>query len=621
MSAYKPVVLASLVATSVLTIGYLWIKHRQEESEQEEELSSPASPSSSTSVTDLHLDQVHQKLNCIKRSRLDTLEEEPAVSEQTQADTKDETVTENPSDNNSVANFKVHFASTDIRYRHLENQPSEQILENKVDTQSIIETAPIEKEETTKMAVEDAIKCSAPVPDVFSALNDPLCGSGGATPPSPNSFSSSPVKSESAHSKSSCEWSDLIEQDEKELQEFQLDSRELTCKLSGLELGSGRSNDSGVASPSDTGDTAETQETKAGTKSRTESGEDAGIGGSEQGDDACADGSLEDYQLLAYHFNIPEYLCGKLIGIEGTFINELKTECRVNIYLREISGENEKKKKKLKSRRQYDRRRYDEPTNKLCCIEGTRTNIDKCLNKLKKKFNTNTEVTFEQVNRSKGSHPITHHNGNVTLALAEGVMHDVFVSSIVGGGHVFLQQPCHPTYWALERLDQCMNNTYNQFNCPQVPQPIVLNSVCAAPCDGGWYRCQIVSYDEDTDTCDVKYLDYGGYASLAATSLKQIRTDFLSLPFQAIECYLANIQPQDDENVSALVLEELVSGQVVQARMIGTNEQGIPMVHLYRAVSGQTTMVNRELVDRNCAQWLDTTIVKLDSPLDHPSIM
>ena len=218
MSAYKPVVLASLVATSVLTIGYLWIKHRQQESEQEEERSSPASPSSSTSVTDLHLDQVHQKLNCIKRSRLDTLEEEPAVSEQTQADTKDETVTENPSDNNSVANFKVHFASTDIRYRHLENQPSEQILENKVDTQSIIETVPIEKEETTKMAVEDAIKCSAPVPDVFSALNDPLCGSGGATPPSPNSFSSSPVKSESAHSKSSCEWSDLIEQDEKELQ-------------------------------------------------------------------------------------------------------------------------------------------------------------------------------------------------------------------------------------------------------------------------------------------------------------------------------------------------------------------------------------------------------------------
>ena len=79
---------------------------------------------------------------------------------------------------------------------------------------------------------------------MVSALNDPLCeGEAGSVSP-PLSYSSSPVKSESAASKSSCEWSDLIEQDMKEMQEFQLDSRELTCKLSGLELaGSGRSND------------------------------------------------------------------------------------------------------------------------------------------------------------------------------------------------------------------------------------------------------------------------------------------------------------------------------------------------------------------------------------------
>ena len=64
------------------------------------------------------------------------------------------------------------------------------------------------------------------------------------------------------------------------LQEFQLDSRELTCKLSGLELaGSGRSNDSGVASPSEEDHQEDRRE---GTKTRTQSGEDAGIG-SEQG--------------------------------------------------------------------------------------------------------------------------------------------------------------------------------------------------------------------------------------------------------------------------------------------------------------------------------------------------
>ena len=78
-----------------------------------------------------------------------------------------------------------------------------------------------------------------------------------------------------------------------------------------------------------------------------------------------------------------------MIGVEGTFINELKKDCSVNIHLREISSE-EKKKKKLRQRRDYSSRRrgnyYDEPvTLKLCAIEGTRSNIDRCINKLKKK--------------------------------------------------------------------------------------------------------------------------------------------------------------------------------------------------------------------------------------------
>ena len=43
------------------------------------------------------------------------------------------------------------------------------------------------------------------------------------------------------------------------------------------------------------------------------------------------------------------------------------------------------------------------------------------------------EVSFEQVNASKGS-SLSMHTGSVSLSLAEGCMHEVFVSSIVGGG-------------------------------------------------------------------------------------------------------------------------------------------------------------------------------------------
>merc|ERR1719494_1247348 len=74
--------------------------------------------------------------------------------------------------------------------------------------------------------VEEVV-LEAKVPSVLAALQDPLCL---ASPPSPNSYSSSPVKSEaSSEGRQSTEWSDLIEQDERE--SFQ---KVLTSKRSDL---------------------------------------------------------------------------------------------------------------------------------------------------------------------------------------------------------------------------------------------------------------------------------------------------------------------------------------------------------------------------------------------------
>ena len=55
--------------------------------------------------------------------------------------------------------------------------------------------------------------------------------------------------------------------------------------------------------------------------------------------------------------------------------------------------------------------------------------------------------------------------------------------------------------------------------------PVAVNSVCVAPCDEGWYRCQVVAYDEEGGMCDIKYLDYGGYHSIAANEFRQIRSE------------------------------------------------------------------------------------------------
>lgn len=67
--------------------------------------------------------------------------------------------------------------------------------------------------------------------------------------------------------------------------------------------------------------------------------------------------------------------------------------------------------------------------------------------------------------------------------------------------------------------------------------------VCVAPSHSSWYRVQIITIDKENDTSFVKFLDYGGYLTVENSVLRQIRGDFLLLPFQAVECSLANVVP------------------------------------------------------------------------------
>ena len=242
----KPVLAASLVATSLLYISYLWLQSRQRDQEDNSGLPTQSSSSSqdqSSAETELQLDQVQERLHSIRRTRLDTLEEEPVQAEPEPV----EQVVEAVEEKKETKKVPVYFGSTDIRYRHLETNHQEfveqvVVKEEKQNTETateqVVEVTPVTEDpvveaeedieqpvevseiqvEDHKMTVEVSEAAPIPVPDVVSALNDPLCGSGGATPPG-SDYSSSPVKSESAvSSKSSCEWSDLIEQDEKELQ-------------------------------------------------------------------------------------------------------------------------------------------------------------------------------------------------------------------------------------------------------------------------------------------------------------------------------------------------------------------------------------------------------------------
>jgi len=612
--ASRPLLAVSLALPTLLILGYLWQKRRSEEFDL----------NSKSSSDQVYIDskEVSLKLENLNRSRLDCIEEEilEDKTQETRAVHLEQSLEEVGESNKKASVIEAIPVATVAAV-------DSTAVKESVGSITLGKSEFATVEQTSRTVHEDVEVKSQPkikmpemelkeiVPDVSSALQDPLCPlSSSPSADAKSELSTSPVKSEASDSQKSYEsWSDLIEQDEQE----ELDNSVIE-KITNITLSKENArHDSGVASPTE--EFAEAARKGLEESSRISSGEDAGIG-SEPGDVSDSgqgsEGYSEDNQLLAYHFYVQDYLCGTFIGGNGSHIKKLKSDCNCNVILKDDSQKvsSNQKRSRLRSRD----RKYGDGSLNLCIIEGTRANIDKCLDMIRDKFHKHPELTLQQINRPDSTN-LSLFNGSVTLSLAEGIMHDVFVSSIVNGGHIFVQQPGHPTFSALERLDSCMYNTYTQFTTPELSRPIANNSICVVNSNGGWYRTQVVSYDEGEDTCDIKFIDYGGYETVPADQLRQIRTDFLSLPFQAIECYLANILPTEEDTVSASILEELVAGQGVQARMIGLNEDGIPMVHLYRASNGQTVMVNRELVDRSCANWIEATIIPIvpDTPISN----
>ncbi|XP_054714075.1 A-kinase anchor protein 1, mitochondrial-like [Uloborus diversus] len=289
-----------------------------------------------------------------------------------------------------------------------------------------------------------------------------------------------------------------------------------------------------------------------------------------------------------YEFDLPQELCGRLIGRQGKHVKSIKERTNSNVFIK---------------RHPYD------PQLKTVVVEGNKSDVLEALEIIRRKYPPSQfpGVTLVQTNlvNSHTGVPIPE---SLQLHLPEGASCDVILSSLVSAGHFFLQQPTHPTYPSLSTLDQCMINCYSQGDTPLLPHPVEAGVICAAPILRGWYRAQVICVYENGAECGIKFVDYGGFSQVSPASLRQIRSDFMTLPFQASECYLANVRPIDRSGWSAeatATFEELAQGQILQAVLVEYADDGVPCVHLYKVQGVSNMFINRELVDRGLAVWID----------------
>ncbi|XP_038058869.1 A-kinase anchor protein 1, mitochondrial-like [Patiria miniata] len=300
-----------------------------------------------------------------------------------------------------------------------------------------------------------------------------------------------------------------------------------------------------------------------------------------------------------YQFEFPAKECGRLIGKAGKNIKGIRSRSGARVALRDWP---------------------DDETRQICVVEGFQSEIDVALADIQKKFpavdTSKQYIESEQITAPGATVPEMSQ-----IHLHDEIVNDVIVSSVVSAGHVFIQQPTHPTYMALTRLNSFMGNCYSQVDLtPPLPRPIEVGVICAAPMMQGWYRAQIVDVYPDTDEVDLKFLDYGGYARSESYFLKQIRTDFMTLPFQANECYLSNIAPltgEEDFSEMARVFVEQVAQNfnILQAQVTGYSEDGMPFIELFYTDSERRVQsLNKELVNQGLVTWYEEGME--ESPID-----
>ncbi|XP_048871019.1 tudor and KH domain-containing protein isoform X2 [Brienomyrus brachyistius] len=96
----------------------------------------------------------------------------------------------------------------------------------------------------------------------------------------------------------------------------------------------------------------------------------------------------------------------------------------------------------------------------------------------------------------------------------------------------------------LDKLTAEMGRFYSTGTAELKVEKVVVGDIVAAPYrnHGTWNRARVLNVLE-SGLVDVYYVDYGDNGELSLESLRSMRSDFLSLPFQAIECSLAGVSP------------------------------------------------------------------------------
>ncbi|XP_014467807.1 PREDICTED: KH domain-containing protein akap-1 [Dinoponera quadriceps] len=312
---------------------------------------------------------------------------------------------------------------------------------------------------------------------------------------------------------------------------------------------------------------------------------------SEEGStDSGKGGSINGYrktnvEQTTYYFAIPQQLVGRLIGRHGSFLHNIRTKAEIQIYVNDHP---------------------DASDQKICSIEGNADGIAIALDMIRKKFPEKKfpEVTLIEISTSEVMPVETSWVPHWSqLFLIEGVNNDIVVTHIVKPHWLFIQVPTHPTFPFLRLLDAEMTYAYNNMES-SVPNVLTRGMIYVAYWQNMWARVCMEKPDLLGERHKMRLLDHGGYYEFSSSQIRDIMPEYLNLPFQAIEIFLAHIQPKNGVWLDGAyeVIAQICCGAVGQAQVEGYVDSNVYTNIYYNFPKYGVLSLADELVARGFAE-------------------
>eukprot|EP00106_Octopus_bimaculoides_P012930 XP_014780372.1 PREDICTED: uncharacterized protein LOC106876374 [Octopus bimaculoides] len=175
--------------------------------------------------------------------------------------------------------------------------------------------------------------------------------------------------------------------------------------------------------------------------------------------------------------------------------------------------------------------------------------------------------------RDSGEHtvPLSHLTKDAPTDLLE-----LMVVSVTSPGHFWahIRNENLPKLVNLQKnIDEFYSDSkhFQTYQCQEVAVDDIV-AVCLSN-QSQWYRARVTAVL--SNSYKVFCVDYGYNEEVPKDNVCRLREDYLSLPYQAVECYLANIKPKDDpdwtrsacnafENMVCMNQSKIISGEIVR---------------------------------------------------------